>query len=128
MSVETFVFFDKPAVDKAVDAGTKRALSKFGAYVRTRAKTSIRKRKAISVPGNPPSSHTGHLKKLIYFGYDQAKRSVVVGPLPYHKGVANVIENGGIVDGKLYRARPFMKPAFDKELPNAAKLFQDQIK
>lgn len=123
-----FVFFDTALVDAAVERGAKRALSRFGAYVRTRARTSIRTRKRASRPGQPPSNHTGHLKKLIYFGYDTQKKSVVVGPLLYHKGVAHIIENGGIYDGTLYRARPFMRPAFERELPNAERLFKDQIK
>lgn len=126
--MEQFVFFDRAAVDAAVDRGTKRALSKFGSYVRTRAKSSIRTRKRTSLPGQPPSNHTGHLKKLIYFGYDPQKKSVVVGPLLYHKGAAHIIEHGGIYDGSLYRARPFMRPAFERELANAERLFKDQIK
>lgn len=128
MAVESFVFFDRAAVDAAVDRGTRRALSRFGAYVRTRARTSIRKRKRISAPGAPPSSHSGHLKRLIYFGYDQRTRSVVVGPLLYNKGAANIIEYGGVANGALYRPRPFMRPAFDAELPRAAQCFKDQIK
>ena len=126
--MESFVFFDRAAVINAVDAGTRRALSKFGAFTRTRAKSSIRKRKRISKPNNPPSSHSGHLKKLIYFGYDQNKRSVVVGPLPYHKGAAHVIEYGGVSNGALYRPRPFMRPAFAIELKNAEKYFKDVVK
>jgi hypothetical protein len=38
-------FFDRAKVKNAVDAGTRRVLSRFGAFVRTRARTSIRKRK-----------------------------------------------------------------------------------
>jgi hypothetical protein len=60
-------------------------LSKFGAYVRTAAKSSIRKRKRASAPGSPPSSHTGLLKRFIYFGYDTAARSVVIGPVPLNQ-------------------------------------------
>ena len=123
-----FVFFDKQAVLNATDEATRQALSKFGAFVRTRARSSIRSRKKISRPGQPPSSHSGHLKRLIYFGYDKPNKSVVVGPLPFHKGVANIIEYGGVSNGAFYRPRPFMRPAFDAELKNAPKLFKDTIK
>ena len=123
-----FVFFDSELVKSKVDEATRKSLSKFGAFVRTRARSSIRKRKKISAPGSPPSSHTGHLKKLIYFGYDSANKSVVVGPLLYHKGAAHVIEYGGVSNGALYRPRPFMRPAFQIELKNAAPLFKDTIK
>jgi len=122
------VFFDSEIVKRAMDSARRRALSKFGAYVRTRAKSSIRKRKRVSSPGDPPSSHTGRLKKSIFFSYDQKNGSVVVGPLRYGKNAASVLEHGGTSNGKLYRARPYMKPAFDKELPNAPKLFKDSIK
>lgn len=36
-------FFDRPAVVRAMSATTRAVLSKFGAFVRTRAKSSIRK-------------------------------------------------------------------------------------
>ena len=122
------VFFNSEIVKRAMDSARRRALSKFGAYVRTRAKSSIRKRKRISHPGDPPSSHTGRLKKSIFFSYDQKNGSVVVGPLRFGKNAASVLEHGGTSNGKLYRARPYMKPAFDKELPNAPNLFKDTIK
>ena len=47
-------FFDRAKVKNAADAGTRRVLSRFGAFVRTRAKTSIRKKKGTSPPGSPP--------------------------------------------------------------------------
>ena len=73
-------FFDSAAVIKAVDKATRRVLSKFGAFVRTRAKTSIRKRKGVSPPMGPPYSHVGTLRKFLFFSWDSSTRSVVVGP------------------------------------------------
>jgi hypothetical protein len=73
-------FFDSPKVIKAVDKATRRVLSKFGAFVRTRARSSIRKRKKSSPPGSPPSSKTGTLRRFLYFAFDFASKSVVVGP------------------------------------------------
>jgi len=57
------LFFDRQAVISKVDAATRRVLSRFGAFVRQRAKSSIRKRRNPAPPGSPPSSHTGLLKK-----------------------------------------------------------------
>ena len=74
------MFFDRQAVISKVDAATRRVLSRFGAFVRRSAKSSIRKRKKAAPPGQPPSSHTGLLKKFIFFGYDADRRSVVIGP------------------------------------------------
>lgn len=74
-------FFDTPAVTNAAEKGTIRALSKFGAFVRRRAQTSMRKRKnGVSPPGSPPFVKKGLLKKLLFFGYDTRTKTVVVGP------------------------------------------------
>lgn len=131
-------FFDRAAVERAVDNGTRRALSRFGSFVRQRARTSIRKRKATSKPGSPPSSHEGSLRRLILFAYDPSRKSVVIGATPFKRGEAPaLLEYGGTVtrkgrDGNLrvlhYRPRPFMAPAFKAELPKAALMFKDMIR
>lgn len=123
-------FFDRAAVMAAVDPATRAALSRMGAFVRTRAKSSIRKRKKGSAPGSPPSSHTGQLRKLVFFAYDPAARSAVVGPLKWGKGEAPaVLERGGRdSEGRVYRPRPYMAPALEAERPNFAAAFRDSIK
>lgn len=131
------LFFDRAAVRDAVDRGTRRALSKFGAFVRTRSRSSIRKRKKVSEVGKPPSSHRGDLRRLIYFAFDPARKSVVIGPTPFGKGEApELLEYGGVVtrqtkDGPktlYYRPRPFMGPAFKAELPKAPQVFKNAIR
>lgn len=138
IKVATKLFFDRPAVADAVDAGTRRALSKFGAFVRTRSQRSIRPRKAVSEPGQPPSSHEGSLRRLILFAFDAPRKSVVIGPVPFRKGEAPaLLEHGGVVkramkDGGVktlvYRPRPYMRPAFAAELPRVPQLFKDAIR
>jgi hypothetical protein len=76
------MFFDRRAVIDAVGRANVKVLSRAGAFIQRRAKSSIRKRKRSSRPGEPPSSHVGTLRNLIYFGFDTGKRSVVVGPTP----------------------------------------------
>jgi len=100
-------FFDRPKVRRAVDRARRQSLSKAGAYIRTRARTSIRRRKGVSAPGSPPHSHEGTLRRLIFFGYDPAAGSVVVGPAatnqvffnrhrqPVRGTVPEVLEYGG---------------------------------
>lgn len=118
-------FFDRKVVIDAVDRATRKALSKAGAFIRTRSKSSIRSRKKVSAPGSPPSSHTGDLKKRIFFGYEPATKSVVVGPVRFRAGEApRLLEFGGQArrrsHGKTravaYRPRPFMGPALQKEI------------
>lgn len=122
-------FFDSDAVRKSVDVATRKALSKFGAFVRRRAQSSIRTRKAISQPGATPSGHAGTLKRLIFFSFDTDRKSVVIGPTVFGRGEApRLLEEGGVsVFGRYYRSRPFMGPAFKAEQDAAAKLYENQM-
>jgi len=136
-------FFDRKAVRSAVDRATRRVLSRFGAFVRRAAKSSIRKRKAVSEPGSPPSSHVGLLRKLIYFGYDAGRKSVVIGPQRLNQKVGDAphaLEYGGtstVVEGLRgrrrmrrvrIRARPYMGPAFEQEKSRLAAMWRDSVK
>ncbi len=133
------MFFDRKAVVGAVDRATRKVLSKFGAFVRTTARHSIRKRKAISAPGQPPSSHVGLLRNLIYFGYDASRQSVVIGPTPLH-GTAEappLLEYGGRARRKnrkgrmvtaTYRPRAFMGPAFEQEKPKLPAMWAGSVR
>ena len=133
------MFFTSKAVLSATDRATRRVLSRFGAYVRRAAKSSIRKRKAISAPGKPPSSHTGLLKRFILFGYDPTRRSVVIGPLRLTRGnrcdAPRALEEGGtarmVRRGRKKRmtikARPFMGPAMEKEKPKLPHMWRDSV-
>ncbi|GHT23217.1 hypothetical protein FACS189419_06890 [Planctomycetales bacterium] len=113
------MFFDRKNIRNKVDLRTRKVLSKFGSYVRQTAKKSIRKRKGTSKPGSPPFSHTGTLKKFLFFGYDPNRRSVVIGPVvvPGKSGKApSVLEHGGRVvlprgNSATVAPRPFMQPA-----------------
>jgi hypothetical protein len=92
------LFFDSKRVIEALVKGTRDALSRAGAFVMTRARSSIRSSKNSAKPGRPPRSHTGDLKNKIYFAYDDTagKNAVVIGPLRYRKGEApNILEFGG---------------------------------
>jgi hypothetical protein len=102
-------FFDSKTVVSAVDRAERRVLSKFGAYVRRTARSSIRNRKRISRPGEPPSGHSGVLRRFLFFGYDRHRASVVIGPAktnqlyfdddyrPLRGTVPEVLEHGGSV-------------------------------
>lgn len=133
-------FFDRQKVKSAVDRATRRVLSKFGAFVMRRARTSIRKRKKASDPGQPPSSHVGTLRKGIFFAFVPPD-DVIIGPVltnqsargakPLSTTVPSILERGGFIaitrKGKTRRAkveaRPFMKPAFDDEKKNLMRLW-----
>lgn len=130
-------FFDAAAVLRQIGKFERKALSKFGAFVRTRARSSVRKRKAISRPGSPPSSHEGSYKRLIFFAFDAQSRSVVIGPVQFKRGeVPRLLEHGGTVvrtgsDGKsrrlVYRPRPHIAPAGRAEQKNFPQLLRSII-
>ena len=137
------LFFDRKAVTGKVDRAARKVLSRFGAFVRRAAKSSIRKRKRVSSPGQPPSSRTGLLKKFIFFGYEPAKRSVVIGPVRLSRKVGDAphaLEHGGtstLAEGLRgsrkkrrvkIKARPFMGPAFDKEKPKLPAMWAGSVK
>jgi hypothetical protein len=116
-------------------------LSKAGAFIRTAARTSIRKRKGSAPAGKPPHSHEGSLRCLILFGYDRSSDSVVVGPVGFEKSIApSALEYGGrpTVTGKRrgrqeprvvkIAARPYMGPALKKELPNLPVVWRNSVK
>lgn len=136
------LFFDRPRVQRAVDWGKRQALSKAGAFIRRRARSSIRKRKRSSRPGEPPSSHTGLLRRFILFGYDRRRDSVVVGPVGFRQSTApSVLEFGGRSAVESRRrsrrrkkrvvriaARPYMRPALEKERSNLPALWRNSVR
>lgn len=152
-SVPKLAFFDRAKVLESMDRKTARSFSRFGSFVRKRSQTSIRYRKQVSAPGQPPSAHrvmgritknrkrgitktrnVSPLRELIYFAWDAATRSVVIGPVLFGPGSARQLEEGGQVkatqqDGTVtvihIRKRPYMLPAFKAELPKAPTQFAE---
>jgi phage gpG-like protein len=136
------MFFDRAKIVRAVSRAKRQVLSKAGAFIRQRARTSIRRRKGTSRPGEPPLSHTGLLRRFILFGYDRRSESVVVGPVGFRRSTApNVLEFGGRTSIESRRrqrrkrsrvvriaARPYMKPALEKERSNLPPLWRNSVR
>ena len=78
-------FFDRAKVQAAMDRARLKSLSRGGAFIRTRARSLLRRRKKPSAPGSPPSVHaaSGDMASLktILFAYDRSIDGVVVGPV-----------------------------------------------
>ncbi|CAK8988107.1 Uncharacterized protein SCF082_LOCUS1251 [Durusdinium trenchii] len=143
-------FFDRSAVLSAVERTERRRMNHAGALTRKIARQSIRKRKRISNPGSPPSSHSGLLRRFIFYRYEPRTASVVAGPIRFRSRVAYVVpgtlEHGGKVktrvsrgrrkNGQLrgrrtvlqrFRPRPFMGPALEKVAPKFLDLHKDSV-
>lgn len=91
-------FFDREKVLKAMDRKTRQVLSRFGAFTRQRARTSLRYAKSPSSPGRPPHIHkslrrtktnkkgeqkvqmVSPLRDFTFFAYDDSQKAVVIGP------------------------------------------------
>ena len=78
------LFFDRQSVIDRVKKANRRALSKVGAFIRRRARSSLRRRKKPSAAGSPPSVHSRDAVatlKNILFAYEPQSESVVIGPV-----------------------------------------------
>ncbi len=121
---------------------------RFGAFVMTKARQSVRKKKKISEPGDPPSGHSELLKRLIRFA--ASNTSVIIGPERESGKIGfapRALEYGGETEIKIkqkvgrkgkeqvkqlgkkitIKARPFMGPAFIAELKNLDSLWKNAI-
>jgi len=140
-------FFNADKVIRAMDRATRQALSKAGSFIRQRARNSLKVRKKSSEPGKPPHSHKGggHLRRYLFFSADLEAKNVIVGPATWGRGEAPaLLEYGGSVIRQrvnigrrhqasvpfrryTYRARPFMGPALEAELPNIPDLWRHSV-
>ncbi|VTR92817.1 Uncharacterized protein OS=Isosphaera pallida (strain ATCC 43644 / DSM 9630 / IS1B) GN=Isop_2430 PE=4 SV=1 [Gemmata massiliana] len=113
-------FFDTKAVMAAAKNEYRKTASRFGAYTRTRMKSSLRYKPGKSKPGHPPHVHRSRskytrpkkatdgttvrrqvspLKELIFFAFDHETQSVVIGPVKFGTAadvkVPGLLEKGG---------------------------------
>jgi hypothetical protein len=134
-------FFDREKVKRAIDVATRKNLSKFGAFVWRKSRSSIRKRKKASPPGKPPSGHDAELlKKFIFFVYEDKRKSVIIGPTRLNKigNAPEALEYGGqseVFDKKKLNTkpieieeRPYMRPAFEDTKKKLPEIWKNSIK
>jgi hypothetical protein len=114
---------------RTIPDAKKRVGHRQGALVRTIARRSIRKRKKVSNPGQPPTSRTGILKRFIFYSWDATSQSVVVGPeiLPGAKTYTPAALEGTRRRRHL-KPRPYMGPALEKAKAKLPELWAGAIK
>lgn len=91
---------------------------------------------AASKPGDPPRNQTEVLKRTIFFFYNSNAEFVDIGPAKLHglRGENNMeaLEFGGVIVTKKknlpVKARPFMQPALDKNLPLLPSMWEGAIR
>lgn len=131
-------FFDRKIVlDHFGEKGktTIRALSRAGAFLRTRARSMLRRRKRSASSGQAPSIHTSDSTvtlRNVQFAYDFATSSVVVGTIrlntAHNRGggpVPKLLEFGGMASRPAhrggtrtahYKPHPWMGPSLKAEI------------
>lgn len=139
----TKISFRSTPIIAAVDRAKVRYVTRAGAFIRSDARRSIRKRKRPAPPGRPPRSVKGTLKAFIKFAVDKRHPiNVVVGPelLASQRDSQKTLELGGSVRREIfekggrqkrtvhYKARPYMGPAYDKTEPDLPGLFAGAFK
>ena len=141
-------FFDKDIVVNVITKNERRYLVRAGSYIRKSARSSIKnppkKGERNSSPGNPPFNQTGKLKGGIFFSYDPANRSVVIGPEKLANGdltLLSALEFGGRTRWKwkdpktgtketgthTIAARPFMRPAMERSKGMLQQIWKESI-
>ncbi len=128
---------DRSKLRRMNKATEGRMMRKFGAFVMTTAKISIRR------PGRrkmgPPVGHTRTLEKNIRFDYSSAVSSVVIGSIKLSgkTDAPRVLEHGGRgrfqVKGRnrgtrVFKKRAYMVPAFQKELSELPRIWKESVK
>ena len=159
-------FFDKDIVVNVINKNERRYLVRAGSYIRKAARNSIKnppkaKKKSDKItgsenaqkyranqqnssPGNPPFNQTGKLKGGIFFSYDAANRSVIIGPEKLASGdltLLSALEFGGRTRWKwkdpktgnketgthTIAARPFMRPAMERSKGMLQQIWKESI-
>lgn len=76
-------FFDRAKVLDSMHKKNNKRLSRIGAFVRTRSKSSLRRRQSVSMPGQTPSVRSRDsfaTFKNILFAASRDFESVIIGP------------------------------------------------
>jgi hypothetical protein len=148
-------FFDRQAVISAVDKASRKVFTRSGALVRGIARRSMKQVRPNAPPapaGSAPRSRKGLLKRFMFYVFDPASKTVVVGPalLPGRRRnvtVPQVHEHGGATRtvvreirwekgrrkvirrkaGVTYPRRPYMEPALEKVRPQLPQFWKDVL-
>ena len=128
VGMKTTVRFNRRPVIKAADKAAFRNIFHAAASIRKIAGGSIERSKEPSLPGKPPHTKRGLLKRALRFQVAPDKQSAVIGPRASIAGqVGAAHELGGSYKGQTFKKRPFMEPALKEAIPRFAGSFRGSI-
>lgn len=123
------MWFDANRVIVATRRGSVKALRRAGAYVRKASRNAISISSKASLPGQPPHSREGLLKRSVLFGVEKRREAVLIGPAYSFVGhVMTAHEYGGRYRGRRYPKRPLMGPVLNKTKDKLPSLWKDAVK
>lgn len=99
------LFFDSAEILRYLDKAEVKTLSRFGAFVMTSARRSMRKpgkKGEASKPGQPPKARIGTLKQGkfgVQFAFDTRTRSVVIGAQDIPNRTRTSIPGAAVLEG-----------------------------
>jgi hypothetical protein len=104
-------------------------LRRAGAYVRKAARNRIRRSGQASMPGSPPNTRRGLLKRSLLFGVEKRRQAVVIGPAEKFIGTAMFPhEFGARYRKRDYPKRPLMGPTLKTTVNSLPKLWENSVK
>ena len=127
--MNTKVEFGEDGLVARVAKASFAVLRRMGAYVRRAAQHKVRTSEKPSLPGTPPHSKTGALKRGILFGVEKRRQSVLIGPGFRFVGESmSAHEFGGKYRRERYPKRPLMGPTLKESAPRLSRLWADAVK
>ena len=127
--MEPVVEFDPDGLVARVTRASLEALRRVGAYVRTVARRKVRTSPKASLPGQPPNTRRGALRRGLLFGVEKGGERVLVGPGFRFVGTSMAAhEFGGGYRKERYPRRPLMGPSLRESIPHLARMWRDAVK
>ena len=123
------VEFDEDGLVAWMMRASREFLRRAGAYVRRVAQRKVVTSPKPSLPGQPPHSRRGLLKRGILFGVERDGKSVLVGPGFRFVGESmSAHEFGGKYRRERYPKRPLMGPSLKESVPHLARMWDGAVK
>lgn len=127
--MRTEIRFESRRILAAVGRGNLKALRQAGAYIRKVARHAVSRSAKASLPGRPPHTRQGLLKRAVLFGVEARREAVLIGPAASLIGsVMAAHEFGGRFRGRNYPKRPLMGPSLEQSKHHLPALWKDVMK